>query len=1017
MREHYGSSSRTAQHLITGRSLTIFLLLLLLLSLAQLPGAYAEPLPYPSYEEVTSRLTEIAAAHPGIARLESLTTTWEGREVNALRLGTEGMPAVLIMGGHHAREPSSVVVPLRIAEFLSSEYQGNGTVRWLLDHREIWLVPLLNPDGYEYVLSTGDWSWRKNRRPVDIDSDGLPDGVGVDLNRNYVHRWGEGSASHAPTSQEYCGPYAFSENETMAIKELAEREGFSLSLSFHSYGEQVFYPWNNDLDPYVPEMESARALALEVSERNGYAAMQGVDLYPTYGDSDDYLFSTGVYPLTIELGTRFDPSEAEMEAQFWRNIEAATYLIESADDPAQAALPDWSLLVYMAGDNSLSAQALADLNEMENAMESGDVDVLVLYDGPENGDSKLYKVMHDPNASTALVSIVLSDDGAVLDPSTSEAMMSHSATLQRFVSWGMTSHPAQRTALVLWDHGAGLLKGICLDKDQWLRYQELGEALGAHHMDLIGFDLCFGAYLEVALTLNARYVVGSQAEEPEQGWDYTAVLSSLAAEPNMGADLLSSLLVESYATAYAAVGYATLSAIDLHLLQMDLLPALERFAMALEDVLFDNYTAIRQARNATPPFSPKVEDDTDLADFAGRISAEDVLPPETREAAAALVSAIESVAAARFSAWSVQHAHGISIYHPREGGYEAAYRTLSPTDTWLHYLQEFASPSQRPRIEMVEQPVARNTTGPYHISVRVTDDALDGVWLYHRTAGGTFQEMPMSLNIESGLFEGRIPGASDGTVIEYYLTAKDSDGHSAYCPEGARSGEYLSFTVSAYLDIYVESVSLPAAMRAGDDTYALVKVGNAGYEPVAGAVVTLWMTTEKEEIEAGQTHVSLQPGEIRVLNLTFIPVEGVVGILCRIAPPQGSPADQHSENDTAEAAVHLMGDGIPSKQKGIDLLTLLLLLSVAGGLAVLAISVLGAQRAEQEAGRLQRRIAVLTEVNRGLRGMGCEDRSLAYLLAHARYNLALGDLEDARAAVDMAAQRVSISGAHAREER
>ncbi|MEW5938004.1 MAG: M14 family zinc carboxypeptidase, partial [Candidatus Thermoplasmatota archaeon] len=179
MREHNGSSCTAGiwQHL-TGRSLSLLLLLLLLLPPAHMPEASAQPSPYISYHEVTSILKEIASTHPDIAHLETLATTWEGREVNALRLGTEGMPAVLIMGGHHAREPSSVVVPLRIAEFLSSEYEGNGTVRWLLDHREIWLVPLLNPDGYEYVLSTGDWSWRKNRRPVDIDSDGLPDGVG-----------------------------------------------------------------------------------------------------------------------------------------------------------------------------------------------------------------------------------------------------------------------------------------------------------------------------------------------------------------------------------------------------------------------------------------------------------------------------------------------------------------------------------------------------------------------------------------------------------------------------------------------------------------------------------------------------------------------------------------------------------------------------------------------------------------------------------------------------------------------
>ena len=129
---------------------------LLVPALAASAGKAADVMPYPSYQEVRERLQAIAIDRPSLAKLETLGTTWEGREILGLRLGTVGKPAALIMGGHHAREPSSVVLPLRLAERFAAEYDSNGSVRWLLDNTDIWFVPMVNPDGLDYVLSTGD---------------------------------------------------------------------------------------------------------------------------------------------------------------------------------------------------------------------------------------------------------------------------------------------------------------------------------------------------------------------------------------------------------------------------------------------------------------------------------------------------------------------------------------------------------------------------------------------------------------------------------------------------------------------------------------------------------------------------------------------------------------------------------------------------------------------------------------------------------------------------------------------
>ena len=162
---------------------------------------------YNDYETIKSELEKLEENNPDIADLMVLGQTWEGREILAMRVTDNpdieevGEPDVLIMGGHHAKELPSVEVPMYILKFLIGNYSSNATVKYLVDSRDIWFVPLLNPDGREFVQSTGT-EWRKNRRPIDTDDDGIVDGIGVDLNRNYGHLWGElpGTSQTGPSS-------------------------------------------------------------------------------------------------------------------------------------------------------------------------------------------------------------------------------------------------------------------------------------------------------------------------------------------------------------------------------------------------------------------------------------------------------------------------------------------------------------------------------------------------------------------------------------------------------------------------------------------------------------------------------------------------------------------------------------------------------------------------------------------------------------------------------------------------
>jgi hypothetical protein len=142
---------------------------------------------YRTYSEATAVLQGLVAAHPTRAALTSIGTTHEGRTIPALAISDnvgvdESEPEVLLMGCHHARELMSVEMPLQFAEYLLSHYGSDPQVTQLVDTREIWIVPIVNPDGYVYVQNnhTGastNW-WRKNRR-----NNG--NGTFVDVNRNY----------------------------------------------------------------------------------------------------------------------------------------------------------------------------------------------------------------------------------------------------------------------------------------------------------------------------------------------------------------------------------------------------------------------------------------------------------------------------------------------------------------------------------------------------------------------------------------------------------------------------------------------------------------------------------------------------------------------------------------------------------------------------------------------------------------------------------------------------------------
>ena len=294
-----------------------------------------------SYLELESELMALESAHPETVKILSIGTSLEGRNLYAAKIGVHPeqdavKPGLLILGCHHAREWISVDVPLRMAAYLAENAASDPAVAGLLARGEIWIVPLVNPDGLEYSIDVYRY-WRKNRR---VNADGS---FGVDLNRNYGFMWGfdDAGSSPSPVSEVYRGPSAFSEPETRAVRDLFLGRDFRAVVSFHSFAEDILYPWGyadvaTDKDALLSEIGLEMAdLIRAVNGRAYLVGRASSALYVTNGDTTDWTFAErGVPsytielpPLDIELGGFFN-AEADIDGIFRENLPAMLALAE-----------------------------------------------------------------------------------------------------------------------------------------------------------------------------------------------------------------------------------------------------------------------------------------------------------------------------------------------------------------------------------------------------------------------------------------------------------------------------------------------------------------------------------------------------------------------------------------------------------------------------------------------------------------------------------------------------------------
>ncbi len=371
------------------------------------------------------------------------------------------------------------------------------------------------------------------------------------------------------------------------------------------------------------------------------------------------------------------------------------------------ALADWTVLVYMAADNNLEQAALLDMNEMEAAGSSEQVNVLVQIDravgeSAEQGDwtdTRRYRIVGDadPFLITAEPLLTLGEQN-----------MGDPAVLADFIRWGVQNYPANQYALVLWNHGAGW-QGVAFDNDAAefeandnLSLADVAGALaeaGVDQLDIIGFDACLMGQLDVFNVLRpyAHIAVASEELTPGLGWNYESLLRSLYARPQMDGRELAAQMVEGFISHYTAVAnedFVTMSAVDLAQLPA-LTYSVEQLAAALAQEPAFVASAIGDARSGAESFArvyPEEVDQyaaVDLHHFA-HILAQRSPDEAVRLAAEGVMTAVNQAVITSAHGPGFKNSQGVAVYFPRRADfYNADYSSVTQLPNWDAFLQSY----------------------------------------------------------------------------------------------------------------------------------------------------------------------------------------------------------------------------------------------------------------------------------------------------------------------------------------
>lgn len=271
---------------------------------------------YYTYNEILANLDSMRARYPNlISQRSSLGMSREGRPIWMVKISdnpniSENEPQVGFDALIHSREPQSMATLMYFMWYLLENYGNNPEVTYLVNNREIYCIPVVNPDGYEYNRSTnpsGGGLWRKNRR----DNGGS---FGVDLNRNYSFKWGYDNigSSNSPSDETYRGPSAFSEPEALVVSNFIATKNIQTYFNMHSYQNAYLYPWGY-INSLTPDAETYIEHSTDMCSYNNYVHGNSSQIlgYTSNGSVRDWLYGeqiikNKIFGYTLEIGSSSD---------------------------------------------------------------------------------------------------------------------------------------------------------------------------------------------------------------------------------------------------------------------------------------------------------------------------------------------------------------------------------------------------------------------------------------------------------------------------------------------------------------------------------------------------------------------------------------------------------------------------------------------------------------------------------------------------------------------------------------
>ncbi|MDP6546683.1 MAG: clostripain-related cysteine peptidase [Phycisphaerae bacterium] len=355
----------------------------------------------------------------------------------------------------------------------------------------------------------------------------------------------------------------------------------------------------------------------------------------TSRESLTYAASPGTYYLRV---TTFGGATGQLYNLTWLDKPAPEY--------------EWNVMVYIAGDNNLSKYAQLDIDEMTAADLPDSVAVTLLVDDASD-QTKQYRLGETP-------------------VNMGELNSGKPETLLDFINWSWANYPAEKTMLVLWDHGSGV-RGACWDDPgghEGLSLTEIVDVLDEFpNFDIIGFDACVMSTLEVAYQFrnHADYMVASEANIPGIGWEYNHWLDGLAATPTMSPQQLAVEAVDGYAQEYPG-GSKTLSAVQLDKVA-PVAEALDGFADAmLAQATDDDWLIVQDAKLTAQSFSVY----RDIGRWMGILVDVPGLSSNIRGAAQDVLDVLPAAVTANFDGTDVQTT-GLTVCAPKGTGLNSAY--------------------------------------------------------------------------------------------------------------------------------------------------------------------------------------------------------------------------------------------------------------------------------------------------------------------------------------------------------